>query len=101
MKLRVTIERYLSDTSLTAAALAKKSGIPKATLAGWLAGNAPRDFTQLRALARVMGLTIDSLLFDDKKSETLNNVLLSEVKLGNDGWYSGQFEVKFKRIDRP
>ncbi len=100
MKLRTTLERYLKDSGLTASALAAKTGVPKATLLGWLAGKAPRDFNQLRAVARFIGTSIDALMFDDDVSVSVYSRGASGFFPDDDGWHKGVVEVRFRHLSR-
>ena len=99
MKLRNTLERYLKKSGLTASALAEKAGVPKATLLGWLAGKAPRDFNQLRSVARFIGTSIDALVFDDEPSGPFSTKLLPGLLPDDDGWHKGFLEVRFRHVN--
>jgi transcriptional regulator with XRE-family HTH domain len=103
MKLRNVIQKYLDDTGLTAAALASKSGVPKTTLAGWMAGKVPRDFVQLRALAKATGLTLEQLLFDDDSGPHEIQLKTRDILNTTDAtdWQHAYLEVKFRPIKRP
>lgn len=98
MKLRSTLERHLKETGITASALAEKAGVPKATLLGWLAGKTPRDLNQLRSVAKFIGTTIDSLVFDDDTVLTIDRDSLNGFRLDKDGWHRGVVEVRFRHL---
>lgn len=100
MKLRVTLERYLKETGLSASTLADKAGIPKATLLGWLAGKAPRDLNQLRCVAKFIGTTIDDLVFDDGNEPAMTSQLLAGFLPDSDGWHKGVVEIKIRHIQK-
>ena len=61
------IEEYKKKLGLTTAELAEKSGVPKGTLDKILSGvTKDPKLETLKAIARVLGLTLDD--FDDEKS---------------------------------
>ena len=99
MKLRATLERHLKEMGITASALADKAGVPKSTLLGWLAGKAPRDMNQLRAVATFIGTSIGALLFDEEPTVILDPQKLSGFKTDDDGWHRGIVEVRFRHLN--
>lgn len=92
MKMKSQLRLYLRTAGYSAAELSRRSGVPNATIADWLAGTKPRSFEQVKKVADVFGITIDHLVFGEG----------SEVKIKlddpGDGWATGIFEVKFRRI---
>jgi hypothetical protein len=63
-----------------------------ATFTDWLGDIAVRDLKQLKAVCRVLGISLDELLFPDDReffSENFNPA-------GN--WICGLFEIKIRRI---
>jgi transcriptional regulator with XRE-family HTH domain len=101
MNLRKQLRFYLDQRSWTAASLAKKSRVPKASLSGWMAGKSPRDIEQLKRVCDVLDVSLDNLLFGDgpsKENENLQGIAAALVD--GDGWISGQFEIKLRRIKK-
>jgi transcriptional regulator with XRE-family HTH domain len=64
--LRQTLRSLLADKRLTIKAVAEATGIPRTTLGDWIsAGNIPRNLSQVRKLARYLGVSIEYLLFGE------------------------------------
>jgi transcriptional regulator with XRE-family HTH domain len=103
MKLRNVLQKYLDETGLTAAALATKAKVPKTTLAGWLAGKTPRDFTQVRAVAKVTGMSLERLLFDEENPQEIKIAAASfpSISGAETEWQHAILEVKYRPVKRP
>jgi transcriptional regulator with XRE-family HTH domain len=95
MRLKQNIQHYLNTSGLTASALARKTSLPKTTIANWLAGVAPRDLVQLKKLADYIGVSIDTLTFDDL-SEPIQ--LKSTQILDLENFFQGDFRISIQRI---
>lgn len=99
MNLKKQLRLYLDHFDMTAAQLARKAGIPKQSLSGWLSGSNPRDVKQVKKIADCLGTTVDNLLFgtgmDDSgmPSRTLDAIV-------GDEWLGGIFEVRFRRVKK-
>ena len=68
MNLKKQLRFYLHLNEMSASQLAKKSGVPKQSLSGWLSGNTPRDVRQIKRVADVFCTSVDNLLFGDGKT---------------------------------
>jgi transcriptional regulator with XRE-family HTH domain len=99
LRLKVQLRAYLDHFDLSAAQLARKSGVSKQTLSYWLAGGEPRKLAQLHKVAQALNTSLDDLCFGEgvatqrqiQKGEPL------DLLLGSDGnWISGKFEVEIK-----
>jgi transcriptional regulator with XRE-family HTH domain len=99
LKLKNQLQNYLAKREMTAALLARKAGIPKQSLSGWLAGSNPRDVRQVKRVAEVLGVSLDHLMFGVVESEDSPKAADLETLLGN-GWITGLFEVKFRRVKK-
>lgn len=75
---------------LSIASLARQSGVPKATIHGWMTGRSPKNLANVKKVADVLGVPIGQLIFGDtvdSKSnpiavrESLNEVFRGEVRI--------------------
>lgn len=97
MNLKHQLASLLDHRGMTAAALSRKAGVPKQALSRWLAGQAPKDVSQLKKVADALGVTVDHLLFGagiEDESRKVTDV----SSLVGDGWISGVFEVRLRRV---
>jgi transcriptional regulator with XRE-family HTH domain len=96
MNLKSQLKLYLELKGLTAAELARKSGVSKQVLSLWLGGAKPKNLDQLKSVANALGTTTDHLAWgtgDDQKEKTT----LLESLLG-DEWLAGKFEIRIRKI---
>lgn len=98
MKLRTVLQKYLDDSGLSASALAAKAKVPKATLLGWLAGKAPRDLNQLRAVARVTGMSMEQLVFDEPEHSIVLETAVAPSM--SQDWQHVFLEVRYRPVKR-
>lgn len=96
MILKTQLMLLMKTQGLTAAELSRRSSVPRQALSLWLTGTEPKHITQVQMVAKALGVTIDELCFGASSPET-ENVLSA---LSGDGWASGIFEVKFRRVRR-
>jgi transcriptional regulator with XRE-family HTH domain len=61
--------QYLRASNLTAAELARRSGVSKQTISDWLSGVQPRSIPQLKKVADVFNVKLDDLLFESTPIE--------------------------------
>ncbi len=99
LNLKNQLRFFLDRREMTAAQLARKAGVPKQSLSGWLAGNNPRDVRQVKRVADTLETTVDHLMFGSGRGSGQEKPTELEALLG-DGWVSGLFEVKFRRVRR-
>ena len=99
MNLKKQLRFYLHLNEMSASQLAKKSGVPKQSLSGWLSGNTPRDVRQIKRVADVFCTSVDNLLFGDGKTMEQQKITELDALIG-DGWISGLFEVRFRRVKK-
>ena len=82
---------------MSAAALARKSGVPKQNISQWLAGVEPKKLSQVKAVASALGTSVDNLCFGEGNIIGEERVTELDALLG-DEWISGIFEVRFRRV---
>lgn len=97
MNLKKQLKLYLELRDMTAAQLARKASVAKQSISGWLAGSNPRDVRQIKRVASVLGISVDHLMFGDGKDQQAEKTIELDALMG-DGWISGIFEVKFRRV---
>lgn len=94
MNLKKNLRRILSEQDMTAAQLSRKTGVPKTTLAEWLAGGNPRDLNKVKLVADSFGVSVDELCFGTGASvEHPIEQHLDEIK-------AGLFEVILRKPKR-
>lgn len=99
MRLKQQLELYLNEAGLSAAQLAKKSGVSKQVISLWLSGRSPRKIDQVKKIANILNITVDHLCFGDGLHYERQNHKIIETLIG-DEWITGTFEIKIRRIKR-
>lgn len=97
MNLQNQLKLYLDIEDLTAAQLSKKSGVSKQVISLWLKGASPKNIEQVKSVAEVLKTNVDHLCFGDGKEAKKKSEFES---LTEDEWFSGQFEIKIRRIKK-
>ena len=82
---------------MTAAELARKSGVSKQVLSQWMGGAEPRKLDQLKRVSVALGTNVDNLCFGKGVDQERDRITELDALLG-DGWVGGLFEVKFRRV---
>ncbi len=82
-QLRALLERH----NMTAAELARRSGVPKQVLSLWLGGVEPRKLMQLKLVAEVFSVSVDELCFGK-----------NPLPPGGPGWIEGTFIGRIRRL---
>ena len=100
MNLKSQLNYFLKLRGMTAAELGRKSGVSKQVLSIWLGGAEPKKLAQIKAVAAALGTTVDHLCFGEGEDRESQRVTELDALLG-EGWVSGLFEVRFRRIRRP
>jgi transcriptional regulator with XRE-family HTH domain len=70
-RLRHNLATLLKDRSLTAAQLSRKTGVAKQVLSDWMSGVQPRKIEHLYAVARELGVSMESLCFAPSDQDLL------------------------------
>jgi transcriptional regulator with XRE-family HTH domain len=97
MNLKRQLKSLLESKDMTASQLARKAGVPKQSISGWLSGSNPRDIRQLKKVADALGTSVDHLVFGDG---SVTERLVHLDGLIDDSWISGLFEVKLRRVKK-
>lgn len=83
--LKTQLKQLLARHGLSAAALSRKSGVPKQVLSLWLAGVEPRKLSHLKRVAQALGVSIDELCFGQRPAID---------------WITGVFEGRLRRMNK-
>lgn len=103
MRLSEQLKYYLDKLDLSGSQLARKAGIPNATLAEWIRGRQPRNIGNVKSVADFLGTTIDNLLYgtgdgvNDLGEKVTSKAL--ETLMGEE-WIGGTFEVRVRRVTK-
>ncbi len=84
---------------MSAAELARKSGVSKQLISTWLAGGEPKKFAHVKRVSTVLGVSLDSLLYGKGADAEGKKAIELEALLG-EAWVSGLFEIKIRRLRR-
>jgi len=100
MDLKKHLRSLLKLRGITAAELARRASVPKQSISDWLGGSSPRDIKQVKKVADALGVSVDELCFGEKtESRVIEQITTIDSILG-DGWVSGIFEVRFRRVKK-
>lgn len=98
MRLKTQLRLFIEHRGITAAALARKSGVSKQVLSQWLSGAAPKKIEQVKSVADALETSVDVLAFGhgvEPKSK------MGDVSsLFGEEWIGGVFEVRFRRVGK-
>lgn len=95
MELKQHLSKLLKERGMTPAQLSRLSGVPTSTISDYLSGREPKKISHLKRIADVFQVSLDRLLFGvvEDKSTSFDDLL-------SDGWMSGLFEVKLRKVTR-
>lgn len=99
MNLKNQLQLYLDIRNITAAELSRKSKVSKQLISQWLSGAEPKNLSHVRACASVLQTTVDHLCWGDGKDAESQRVTELDALIG-EGWVSGLFEVRLRRVKR-
>lgn len=102
MILKTQLRAYLKSKGISAAELARLSGVPKQSISDWLAGTSPRNIEQIKRVANVFEISLDQLLFGVEETKSSKNEPAIDIDSLLDGrWITGVFEVRLRKIKDP
>lgn len=82
MQLPKRLRELMRHHDLTIAKLSQRTGIPVNTLHNWLAGQAPRNISQIKSVADLFNVSIDFLVFG-KETNIEPHVIPDLLKSGH------------------
>lgn len=94
------LRAILKERDMTAAAFARKSGLPRQTVSDWLSGSPPRDIRQVKKAADALNVSVDFLCFGIESPTTSEKITDLDTLVGTDRWLSGIFELRIRRIKK-
>lgn len=96
IKIKTILRKLLHENDITAAQLARATGIAPQTINNWLGGQEPRNLNHLKKVADYFELTVDELVYGSS-SKTKSTEPLKEYA---DEINAGTFEVVLRRIKK-
>ncbi len=84
--------QIIKERRFTLKEISKVTGVPATTLAEWQANRTPKNPSQVKAVAKFLGVSMHFLLFGEEDSEEPTSKLLRE------DIFSGTFEISIRRI---
>jgi transcriptional regulator with XRE-family HTH domain len=97
LELHKNLKNLLEKRGMTASQLARATKIPNSTIQNWLTGLEPRNLLQLKRVADYFDVTVDLLLYGNKKDKDRDRSTISEYA---DEINAGTFEVVLRRVKR-
>ena len=85
------LKQLLTKRGITVASLARKTGVPKTNIQGWLEGSSP-NIEQLDKVAQFLDVEIEYLAFGRERKDSLEQ-LMEKVHI-----HTGTYEVTVKKI---
>lgn len=83
MNFKKQLQHYIRARNLTAAELARRSGVSKQSISNWLGGMEPRSFPHVKKVAEALSVSMDELVFGEQgmtrviPEETLKSVAVT------------------------
>lgn len=99
MRLKHQLALYLERRDITAAQLARKTGLPKALFTRWLSGQKPKDIDQVKKVAEALNVSLEHLLYGNGIEERPDSIGDLGALLGSD-WVGGTFELRIRRVKK-
>jgi transcriptional regulator with XRE-family HTH domain len=102
MKLKARLREYLKEKDMTAAQLARKTGISSSVISDWLAGASPKNIEQVKRVAEVFGVCVDILCFgkEDVKCTQCRCSRDNKALINDELIEEGLFELTLRRVKK-
>lgn len=96
IKIDKVLKHLMKNKNFTFKKLSKETGVPESTLKTWSSGIEPKSLIPARKVARVLGISVEYLIFGNEENESLslNDVLTKELF---SGWCKITIEVPSER----
>lgn len=84
VKIGHVLKHLMNEKKLTFKKLSELSGVPISTIKTWSAGVEPKSFSAARKVARVLGVSVEYLVFGnaDKAQLSLQDVMTTQLFSG-------------------
>lgn len=90
------LRRLLIENDMTAAQLARATGIAPQTINNWLGGQEPRKLNQLKKVADYFEITLDELVYGASSKAKEQELLIEYADEIN----AGTFEVVLRKVKK-
>lgn len=97
MNLKEQLQFYLHLRNLTAAELARRSGVSAQTISYWISGGRPKDIAKLKSVADQLTTTLDNLLYGNGLPNEGQTTELQKI-LKDGGRLRGLFEIDIRML---
>ena len=97
LELQKNLKALLERDGMTASQLSRATKVPNQTLNNWINGQEPRNLIHLKKVAEYFDVTVDFLLYGNKRVSQRKNSVISEF---DEEINAGVFEVVLRRIKR-
>lgn len=95
LELHKNLKTLLEKRGMTASQLSRATKVPNSTIQNWLTGLEPRNLIQLKKVAEYFDVSVDLLLYGNKKTKDRDQSTISEYA---DEINAGTFEVVLRRV---
>ena len=97
LELHKNLKTLLDKRGMTASQLARATKVSTSTISNWMTGLEPRNLIQLKRVAEYLDVSVDYLLYGNKREKDRDRSAISEYA---DEINAGTFEVVLRRIKR-
>lgn len=94
IKVKTILKSLLHENDITAAKLARATGVPPQTINNWLSGQEPRNLSHLKTIADYFDVSVDYLVYGTKQTSK------EPIDEYRDEINAGIFEVVLRRVKK-
>jgi transcriptional regulator with XRE-family HTH domain len=97
LELHKNLKNLLEKRGMTPSQLSRATKVPNSTIQNWLTGLEPRNLIQLKKVAEFFDVSVDLLLYGNKKIKERDQSAISEYA---DEINAGVYEIVLRRVKR-
>ena len=97
LELHKNLKTLLDKRGVTPSQLSRATKVPNSTIQNWLTGLEPRNLLQLKKVADYFDVSVDLLVYGNKKEPKRDSSAISEFQ---DEINAGTFEVVLRRVKK-
>lgn len=97
LELHKNLKNLLEKRGMTASQLSRATKVPNSTIQNWLTGLEPRNLIQLKKVAEYFDVSVDLLIYGNKKIKEREQSAISEYA---DEINAGVFEVILRKVKK-
>lgn len=86
------LTQIIKERRYTLKEISEATGVPATTIAEWQANRTPKNPSQVRAVAKFLGVSLHFLLFGEEDSEE------PVLKILKEDFFKGTFEITIKKV---